>query len=175
MVDPPFYSHACEVHKQKAYTYGIFALYHEGPRERERRSSSEILSRPLTNSLATSPLAFAAKIKAFDANSRQLRRLAIGSYTRLLTAGFLFSKGHLDECLRVSPHNPCGFSRENRLPVVYSHTLLNQRLGHVICSSPMIGKCSRYNTHDPWVKGRVFRNQNSFFPCGQSSGVFEAS
>ena len=99
LMDPPFYSHACEFHKQNAYTYGIFALYHKGTREREWRSSSEILSRLLTNSLATSPLAFAAKIKAFAANSRQLRRLAIGSYTRLLRAGcFFFSKGHLDEC-----------------------------------------------------------------------------
>ena len=58
---------------------------------------NEILTRPLTNSLVTSPLVFAAKIKAFAANPRQLRRLAIGSHTRLLAAGFFFSKGHLDE------------------------------------------------------------------------------
>jgi len=49
----------------------------------------------------------AAKTKALDAKSIQLRRLAIGSYSRLLAAGFFPkpSEGYLDKCLSVLPHH----------------------------------------------------------------------
>jgi len=48
----------------------------------------------------------AAKTKALDAKSIQVRRLAIESYSGLLTAGFFPkpSEGHLDKCLSVLPH-----------------------------------------------------------------------
>ena len=48
----------------------------------------------------------AAKTKALDAKSIQVRWLAIGSYSRLLTAGFFPkpSEGYLDKCLSVLPH-----------------------------------------------------------------------
>ena len=106
----------------RVYVCFISAL----PRGKSRAAKHWVymyLFRLLTNSLTTSPLlitfGFATKTK-----SRQLRRLAIGSYTIVLAAAFSL-KCHLHECLNVFPYNPCRNSRENILPAVSNCTVLN--------------------------------------------------
>ena len=75
------------------------------PRRKSRADKHWVyLFRLLTNSLTTSPLLFTLGF-ATKTKSRQLRRLAMGSYTTVLAAAF-FSKCHLHECLNVSPYNP---------------------------------------------------------------------
>ena len=141
VVGSPFYSYTSEAHEQDAYMYDLFPPCHQDIHERQ--SPEWNLLNLLTNSLATSPLVFtlgfAAKTKALTVKSLQLRRLAIGSYTRLLAVGF-FSKGHLDEWLRVLPHNPSEYWEKKK--TASSLELCSFELSHVIHSSLVIGKCS---------------------------------
>ena len=106
VVDPPFYSHACKAHEQGTYMYVLFPPCHDG--SLERRSPGRNLTRLHQFPRDFATLGFAAKTE-----SRQLRRLAIGSYTTVLADGFS-SKCHLDKCLRVSPDNPCWISSSLR-------------------------------------------------------------
>ena len=99
VVDPPFYYHALQAHSR-----ALVCMVYFRPAMREVVSCRN-LTRLLTNSLAISPLVFTLGF-ATKTKSRQLRRLAIGSYTTMLAA-VVSSKCRLDECLRVSPRNPC--------------------------------------------------------------------
>ena len=99
VVEPSFYCHAQQEHGR-----ALICMVYFRPATREVVSCRN-LTRLLTNSLAISPLVFSLAF-ATKTKSRQLRRLAIGSYTTMLAAG-VSSKCHLDECLRDSPRNPC--------------------------------------------------------------------
>ena len=93
--------------QQGANMYVLFPPSHDGSRQRQS-------SRLLANSLATSPLLFTLGF-AGKTNFRQQRKLAIGSYTTELAAGFSF-KCHLNGFKSLII--PTEFLEKTRLPAV---------------------------------------------------------
>ena len=85
---------------------------------------------------------------------------------------FFFSKCHLDECWRVSPHNPCRISREKQTASsLKSHSF---KLSHIIRFSPASNRKVFMILHSRSFYRVVGSTGSNIFPCGQPLGIFQA-